>query len=76
MIKYFKNINAQTVEIDKPEDGVWVNLTPPFKEEEFIELSSKAKDYLIEWEKEIYILDNNSIVYKGDYNNNLYYVTL
>ncbi len=39
MIQYFKNIDAQTVEINKPEDGIWVNLVPPFKEEEFIELS-------------------------------------
>ena len=39
MIQYFKNIEGQTVEIDKPDAGVWVNLVPPFKEEEFIELS-------------------------------------
>ncbi len=39
MIQYFKNIDAQTVEIDKPENGVWVNLVPPLKDEEFEELS-------------------------------------
>jgi magnesium transporter len=39
MIQYFKNIDGQTLEIDKPDMGVWVNLVPPFKEEEFIELS-------------------------------------
>jgi magnesium transporter len=39
MIQYFKNINGQTLEIDKPDMGVWVNLVPPFKEEEFVELS-------------------------------------
>jgi magnesium transporter len=38
MIQYFKNINGQTVEINKADIGVWVNLVPPFKEEEFIEL--------------------------------------
>ncbi len=38
MIQYFKNIESQTIEISKPEDGIWVNLVPPFKEEEFIEL--------------------------------------
>lgn len=43
MIQYFKNINSQTVEIDRPEQGVWVNLVPPFKEEEFIELSDKLE---------------------------------
>ncbi len=39
MIQYFKNIDHRTVEIDKPEIGVWVNLVPPFKDEEFTELS-------------------------------------
>mgnify|MGYP000733852358 CR=1 FL=1 len=37
MIQYFKNIESQTIEISKPEDGIWVNLVPPFKEEEFID---------------------------------------
>ncbi|MEO6613251.1 MAG: magnesium transporter CorA family protein [Chitinophagaceae bacterium] len=40
MIQYFKIINQQTVEIDKPEDGSWVNVLPPLKQEEFSELSS------------------------------------
>jgi magnesium transporter len=40
MIQYFKNINQQTIEIDKPENGVWVNVLPPLKQEEFSELSS------------------------------------
>lgn len=39
MIQYFKNVNGQTLEIDKAEMGVWVNLVPPFKDEEFVELS-------------------------------------
>ena len=41
MIQYFKNIHGQTVEIDKPDMGVWVNLVPPFKDEEFIELGQE-----------------------------------
>ncbi len=41
MIQYFKNENNQTIEIDKPENGTWVNLVPPFKEEEFFELGEK-----------------------------------
>jgi magnesium transporter len=40
MIQYFKNINQQTVEIDKPENGAWVNVSPPLKQEEFSELST------------------------------------
>ena len=39
MIQFFKNISNKTVEIEKPENGIWVNLMPPFKEEEFVELS-------------------------------------
>ncbi len=41
MIQYFKNVNNETVEIDKPENGIWVNLVPPFKEEEFFELGEE-----------------------------------
>ena len=48
MIQYFKNINSQTVEIAKPENGIWVNLVPPFKEEEFLELA-KELDIPIEF---------------------------
>lgn len=40
MIQYFKNINQQTVEIDMPENGAWVNVSPPLKQEEFSELST------------------------------------
>jgi magnesium transporter len=40
MIQYFKNINQQTVAIDKPEAGAWVNVLPPLKQEEFSELST------------------------------------
>jgi len=40
MIKYFKNINQQTVEINSPETGAWINVSPPLKQEEFSELSA------------------------------------
>jgi len=40
VIQYFKNINQQTVEIDKPESGAWVNVSPPLKQEEFSELAT------------------------------------
>jgi magnesium transporter len=39
VIRYFKNINQQTVEIDKPENGMWVNVSPTLIKEEFNELS-------------------------------------
>lgn len=41
MIQYFKNINHQTIEIDKPENGAWINMIPPFRQEEFSELSAE-----------------------------------
>ncbi len=40
MIQYFKNINQQTVAVDKPDSSVWVNVLPPLKQEEFSELSA------------------------------------
>jgi magnesium transporter len=43
MIQYFKIQDHQTIEITKPENGTWVNLVPPFKEEEFIELSENLE---------------------------------
>ncbi|TDW96652.1 magnesium transporter CorA family protein [Dinghuibacter silviterrae] len=39
MIQYFKNSGGQTIEIDKPENGIWVNILPPLKQEEFADLS-------------------------------------
>lgn len=39
MVQYFKHINLQTVEIDRPENGSWVNILPPLRQEEFSELS-------------------------------------
>ena len=40
MIQHFKNINHQTVAIDKAENGSWVNVLPPLRQEEFSELST------------------------------------
>jgi magnesium transporter len=39
VIQYFININHQTVAIDRPENGSWVNILPPLRHEEFSELS-------------------------------------
>ncbi len=43
MIQYFKNISHQTVQVDKPENGIWVNVLPPLKQEEFSELSAELE---------------------------------
>ncbi len=39
MIQLFQNINGVTTAIDKPEHGTWVNILPPFKQEEFTDVS-------------------------------------
>ena len=39
MIQYFKNIDHKTVAITRPENGSWVNIIPPLKQEEFSELA-------------------------------------
>jgi magnesium transporter len=39
VIQYFKNIDQRTVEIHEPEPGAWVNVVPPLKQEEFVQLS-------------------------------------
>ncbi|SHF12369.1 magnesium transporter CorA family protein [Flavisolibacter ginsengisoli] len=41
MIKYFVNTNQKTIEIDKPEKGSWINISPPLRQEEFSELADK-----------------------------------
>lgn len=41
MIQFFKNINGQTLAIEKPEMGAWVNVTPPLRQEEFNTLSEE-----------------------------------
>ncbi|MEO7264775.1 MAG: magnesium transporter CorA family protein [Ferruginibacter sp.] len=43
MIQYFKIEQHQTVAIDKPVNGSWVNVLPPLKQEEFTELSNALK---------------------------------
>ena len=39
MVQYFKNINRQTLEIQQPEGANWINVTPPFQENEIDNLS-------------------------------------
>ncbi|NDE10724.1 MAG: magnesium transporter CorA family protein [Chitinophagia bacterium] len=66
MIQYFKNIEHQTIAIDKPEDGSWVNVLPPLRQEEFSELSESLeipidflKDSLDIDERSRYEIDDN-----------------
>ena len=33
MIQYFKNVDNKTIAINKPENGSWVNVLPPLKQD-------------------------------------------
>lgn len=49
MVQYYKNINRQTLEIEQPEGANWINVTPPFQENEIDKLSAKLdipRDFL------------------------------
>ena len=79
MIQYFKIIEHQTIAIDKPEIGSWVNVLPPLKQEEFTELSETLdipidflKDSLDIDERSRYEIDDNEklIVIKTPTENN------
>ncbi|MBC7887851.1 MAG: magnesium transporter CorA family protein [Ferruginibacter sp.] len=66
MIQYFKNIEHQIIAIDKPEDGAWINVLPPLRQEEFTELSESLeipidflKDSLDIDERSRYEIDDN-----------------
>ncbi len=91
MIQYFKNFEHHTVAIDKPEAGIWVNVLPPLKQEEFSELSETLeipldflKDSLDIDERSRYEIEDNVklIVIKTPTENNsfnesdAYYITI
>ncbi len=49
MVQYYKNINRQTLEITQAEGANWINVTPPFQENEIDNLSSSLnipRDFL------------------------------
>jgi len=39
MVQFYKNINRQTLEIEQPDGANWINVTPPFQENEIDNLS-------------------------------------
>jgi magnesium transporter len=41
LIQLFKNIEGVTTTVDNPENGTWVNILPPFKQEEFTDIADK-----------------------------------
>lgn len=49
MVQYYKNINRKTLEIETPESANWINVTPPFQENEINKLSEAlniSRDFL------------------------------
>ena len=49
MVQDYKNINRKTLEIEQPEGANWINVTPPFQENEIDKLSeavSIPRDFL------------------------------
>ncbi|MBS1512303.1 MAG: magnesium transporter CorA family protein [Bacteroidetes bacterium] len=91
MIQYFKIVDQQTLEIDKPETDAWVNVLPPLKQEEFSELSESLhipldflKDSLDIDERSRYEIDDTVklVVIKTPTENNsfnesdAYYITI
>jgi magnesium transporter len=69
MVQYFKNADHQTVEISQPEQGAWINVMPPLKQEEFEELS-EALDIPIDFLRDSLDIDERSR-YEIDDNNKL-----
>ncbi len=59
MIQYFKIVEHQTIAIDKPAIGTWVNVLPPLKQEEFSELST-ALNIPIDFLKDSLDIDERS----------------
>src|SRR5690606_20037124 len=51
MVQYFKNVNRETLEITQPDGANWINVTPPFQENEIDNLSRSLgilRDFLID----------------------------
>lgn len=39
MLQFYKNLEGRTIEIERPEEGAWVNILPPLRQEEFHEVA-------------------------------------
>ncbi|NIG55292.1 magnesium transporter CorA family protein [Chitinophaga sp. Cy-1792] len=59
MIQYFKNIDGKTVAIQAPDDGAWINITPPLKQSEF-ELLSENLDIPLDFLTDSLDIDERS----------------
>jgi magnesium transporter len=59
LVQFFKIVDHQTIAIDKPSDGTWVNILPPLRQEEFSELSDEL-DIPIDFLKDSLDIDERS----------------
>jgi len=59
LVQFFKIVDHQTIAIDKPSDGTWVNVLPPLRQEEFSELSEEL-DIPIDFLKDSLDIDERS----------------
>ena len=59
MIQLFKNIEGVTTSVEQPENCTWVNILPPFKQEEFTEIADKL-DIPIEFLQDSLDIDERS----------------
>jgi len=59
LVQFFKIVDHQTIAIDKPSDGTWVNVLPPLRQEEFSELSEEL-DIHIDFLKDSLDIDERS----------------
>jgi magnesium transporter len=59
LVQFFKIVDHQTIAIDKPSDGTWVNILPPLRQEEFSELSEEL-DIPIDFLKDSLDIDERS----------------
>jgi len=51
VVQYFKNINRETIEISQPDGANWINITPPFQDNEIKTISKSLniqRDILID----------------------------
>jgi hypothetical protein len=63
------NKDMRTISLIKLSDGTYVR-TYQVSKEEFDLLSKDSKNYIVEWDNEIYILNNNEVIFhhlKGDF---------
>lgn len=91
MVKYYAKVDGRLRELEEPEASCWVNITPPFSQEELEEIAQEFElplDFLLdsldmdersryEREEEIrFILINTPVLNEAEEENDAIYITL